>query len=108
MPFVQQLVAQAYEYERRHRLTERVLLFGVDTLEDAGRRSMQLSHALLHIHSSWLGRKIRAAVAHTAGAVLAGVHQGFAEGLRPQSSEKDEVGLPERSIIRVRWPRGPC
>jgi len=81
LPYIKVFMAAAYRYERRHRVTERVVSFGVSTVDGAMKRSMDVSESVYCMNDGKVGRALNDLAVWWLQGVSGGIRDGVAEGL---------------------------
>ncbi|KAL6712259.1 hypothetical protein ACN47E_000136 [Coniothyrium glycines] len=81
LPYIKILLAQAYQLERKHQITRRVVDTGVATMDELGRRSMHLSQMVCRMHGGKVGQAIEEMTILCVKSVTGGVQQGIKDGL---------------------------
>lgn len=74
LPYLQVVARTAYQYERSHRISEKVLASGIDTVDSMGKTGSSISLALW---SMGLGEVVAWIVEGVAGGIQEGVGQGM-------------------------------
>jgi hypothetical protein len=81
LPYIKLFMAAAYRYERRHRISERVLSSGISTMDGAMRRGMEISNSLYRMNEGKVGQALNELMVWWIRGVTGGIHQGVGEGL---------------------------
>jgi hypothetical protein len=82
LPYIKVCLAQAYQFEREHQVTKRVVSGGITAVDDIGRRSLRLSQAVCQMNDGKVGQAINEMVVWWVTGVTGGVQQGLEAGLR--------------------------
>ncbi|ORX90973.1 hypothetical protein BCR34DRAFT_677999 [Clohesyomyces aquaticus] len=91
LPYVRLFLEHAYRWEREHRVTHRVLNTGIMTVDELGRRSLQLSRTVCQMHDGKVGQAINDLALWWVQGLTGGIHQGISEGIsRTSRIEKIE------------------
>lgn len=77
LPHLKYFLRSAYQYDRRHKISERILSGSLETVDNLGKRGLSASEALLGM----CGGKAGLAISRVAGWFVAGVAGGVHEGL---------------------------
>ncbi|EAW07275.1 uncharacterized protein ACLA_019800 [Aspergillus clavatus NRRL 1] len=91
MPYVKILLQQVYQYERSHRLTERVVAATLDAADSFGKGSLSLGSTVLSLNDGRFGTAVTDLAAWWVEGVAGGIYEGVGEGMmilgliRPQS-----------------------
>jgi len=81
LPYIKVCMAAAYRYERKYRITERVVSFGVSTVDGAMKRSMDVSNNMYCMNEGKVGQALNDFAIWWLQGVSAGIRDGVAEGL---------------------------
>lgn len=81
LPYIKVFMAAAYRYERRHRISERVLSSGINTMDGVMRRSMEISNTVCSMNDGKVGQALNELAVYWIRSVTGGIHDGVAEGL---------------------------
>lgn len=95
LPYMKVLLAQAYQFERRHQITRRMIDTGVTTVDELGRRSLKLSQMVCQMNDGKVGQAINEMTLLCVRSVTGGIQQGIEEGLSTTRP------VPERSRRRA-------
>nr|POE53587.1 hypothetical protein CFP56_28809 [Quercus suber] len=82
LPFLQLVVLACYRFERRHRLSDRVLVKGYTTAETLSRVSMNCVNQVLSMNDGRFKALLVAAVLYCMREASDGMHAGLSEGLQ--------------------------
>lgn len=81
-PYIKLLLAYSYQFERKHRITNRLFSTGVATMDEVGRRGIKLSHTICQMNDGKVGQAINEMtiwwVKGVTGGLQEGIEQGFA------------------------------
>ncbi|PYH45698.1 uncharacterized protein BP01DRAFT_356329 [Aspergillus saccharolyticus JOP 1030-1] len=81
IPYLKLLLARVYQYERSHRVTERVITTTLDTVDSWGKRSVSLGSAVLGLYEG----RVRATVVNVTDwwveGIAGGIYEGVGEGM---------------------------
>lgn len=81
LPYIKLFVAAAYRYERRYRISERVLSSGISTMDGVMRRGMEISNSVYRMNEGKVGQALNELMVWWIRGVTGGIHQGVGEGL---------------------------
>jgi hypothetical protein len=81
LPYIKVFFAAAYRYERQHRISERVFISSIDTIEGVMKSGVQFGNAVCQINNGKVGQAINDATVWWVKGVTGGIHQGVGEGL---------------------------
>lgn len=94
LPYIRLFITQAYQFERKHRITKRMVSTGVCTVDEMSRRSLRLSQTVCQMNDGKVGQAINEMTLWWIRGFTGGIQQGIEEGL-------SAVGRPETSRRRV-------
>jgi hypothetical protein len=98
LPYLKYLLSAAYQYEREHKISEKVLSQSIETVGTLGKRSLSITGAIYGMGDGRVGQLIADVAGWFVEGVTGGIHEGVGEGLvivgarRPSPS-----GLDRRS-----------
>ncbi|KAH8817377.1 hypothetical protein F5884DRAFT_248811 [Xylogone sp. PMI_703] len=81
LPYLKALLANAFEYERRHKISERVLSHGIDLADAWGKRRVTITEAISGIADGKVGRVIGETGSWIVEEVIGGLNEGVGEGI---------------------------
>jgi len=96
LPYLKYLLSTAYQYEREHKISEKVFSQGIDTVDTIGKRSLVITGAIYGMGDGKVGQMITTAASWFVEGVTGGIHEGVGEGMviigarrpSPSGSEK--------------------
>lgn len=93
LPYIKIFLAQAYQFERKHQITRRLVNTGVTTVDELGRKGIKLSQMVCRMNDGKVGQAIEEMTILCVKSVTGGVQQGIEEGLNtmrppPESSRR--------------------
>ncbi|KAF3008456.1 hypothetical protein E8E13_003927 [Curvularia kusanoi] len=93
LPYIKIFLAHAYQFEREHQITRRLVNGSITTVDDIGRRSLRLSQTICQMNDGKIGQAINEMTIWWIRGVTGGVQQGFEEGLKRErrAREQDKV-----------------
>lgn len=100
LPYVKLLLQHIYQYERTHRITERVATVTLDTANSLGKGGINIGSAVLSLSEGRVGAAISSFAAWWIEGVTGGICEGIGEGMvilgvvRPEAA----AGLEKGSI----------
>lgn len=114
LPYLQLLLRQAYQFERRHRVSDRALARGVAAADLVARRTLALAAQVCAMHDGRVGAVVKQAGFYVVQNCSAGVYDGLGEGVLAlgaggSSSAAAMAGFwaaPPPSGVMV-WPQQP-
>lgn len=81
LPHLKYILNSTYQYDRTHKISERVLSSSISTVDTMGRRGLHMTEAVLNIGDGKVGQ----IMAHAAGwfveGVTGGIHEGLGKGM---------------------------
>ncbi|KAJ5091225.1 hypothetical protein NUU61_006095 [Penicillium alfredii] len=81
LPFARLLLRRLYEYERSHRITERIVTATLDTADGLGKSSAQIGSTVLNMNEGRVGTAVSSAAAWWIEGVAGGIYEGVGEGM---------------------------
>ncbi|KZM24273.1 uncharacterized protein EKO05_0005764 [Ascochyta rabiei] len=84
VPYIKILLSHAYQFEREHHLTKRLVNGSISTVDEVGRRSLRLSQTICQMNDGKVGQAINEMTIWWVRGVTGGLQQGFEEGLSRQ------------------------
>ncbi|KAG9244213.1 hypothetical protein BJ878DRAFT_507325 [Calycina marina] len=81
LPYIQFILHAAYTYDRKHKISEKVLSKGVETANVVGKRGIGLASIVFGVAEGEVGQKMAEAASWFIRGVYGGVHDGIGEGL---------------------------
>jgi len=94
LPYLKYFLNMAYQYERTHKISEKVLSQSLDAVDTLGKRGLSLTGAIYGIGDGKVGQALNDAACWFVEGVTGGIHEGLGEGLaimggrRPQTVER--------------------
>ncbi|TEY38171.1 hypothetical protein BOTCAL_0492g00080 [Botryotinia calthae] len=81
LPYLKHLLTSAYQYDRTHKISEKVLSKGIVTVDTIGKSGLAVTSAVYGMSDGKVGQAITDAVAWVVEGVTGGLHDGVSEGL---------------------------
>lgn len=81
LPYLKYLLSAAYAYDREHKISEKVLAQGVETVDALGKTGLSLSGAIYGMGDGKVGQLITETAAWVVEGVTGGIHEGVGEGM---------------------------
>ncbi|TGO32155.1 hypothetical protein BHYA_0346g00110 [Botrytis hyacinthi] len=81
LPYLKQILSSAYQYDRTHKISEKVLSKGIVTLDTIGKSSLAVTGAVYGMSDGKVGQALTDAAVWVVEGVTGGVHEGISEGL---------------------------
>ncbi|KAH8802954.1 hypothetical protein F5884DRAFT_491140 [Xylogone sp. PMI_703] len=95
-PYLKYMLENAYAYERKHKISERVVSHGLDMADACGEKRVTVTEAISGIADGRVGRIIGEAGAWIVEEVVGGVNEGITDGIavfRITRASADGAGL---------------
>jgi hypothetical protein len=99
LPYIKIFLSHAYQFERKHQITKRLVNTGVATVDDVGRKTLRLSQTVCQMNDGMVGQAINEVIVWWVRGITGGVQQGLAEGLQVVRVEERRRG--EESMGRI-------
>lgn len=87
LPYIQLVVAHAYRYERKYKISERVFRSSLTAVDEVSRRGLDLADAVCRLNDGKVGRLLGDYMVWWVRGVTGGIHQGLSDGLNALSAE---------------------
>lgn len=81
LPYMRYFVAAAYQYDREHKISEKVLRQGIDTVDSLGKTGLSITGAIYSMGDGKVGQVITESAAWFIEGVTGGIHEGVGEGM---------------------------
>ncbi|TGO50800.1 hypothetical protein BOTNAR_0379g00120 [Botryotinia narcissicola] len=81
LPYLKQVLSSVYQYDRTHKISEKVLSKGIITVDTIGKLSLAVIGAVYGMSDGKVGQALTDAAAWIVEGVTGGVHEGVSEGL---------------------------
>ncbi|KAG0649211.1 hypothetical protein D0Z07_4532, partial [Hyphodiscus hymeniophilus] len=81
LPYLKYLLSAAYQYEREHKISEKVLSQSIETVDTIGKRSLSITGAIYGMGDGKVGQIITHAASWIVEGVTGGIHEGVGEGM---------------------------
>jgi hypothetical protein len=91
LPYIKLFLGHVYRWERKHKVTERVLNTGIKSLNQLTGRSVKLSQSVCQMNDGKVGQAINNLALWWVQGVAGGIRQGISEG----------VGMIENDRTRI-------
>ncbi|KAF2196517.1 hypothetical protein GQ43DRAFT_383111 [Delitschia confertaspora ATCC 74209] len=82
LPYLKLFIGYAYQYEREHKITQRVLSKSVETANDLGQKGIRLSQTVCQMNNGKVGQAINDIALWWLRGLTGGIQQGISEGVR--------------------------
>lgn len=80
-PYIKFFLRAAYEYEREHHISEKVLASSIDMADAFGKQSLTVTAALFGMGNGRMGEVLGEAASWVIKGITGGIHEGVGEGL---------------------------
>lgn len=81
LPYVKLLLRQVYEYERTHRITERILTTTLDAADGLGKGGVTIGASVCRLNEGRVGAALSNLAAWWMEGVAGGIYEGVGEGM---------------------------
>ena len=96
LPYLKYLLSAAYQYDRTHKISERVLSQSIETVDTIGKRGLSFTGAIYGLNDGKFGQAITEAAAWFVESVTGGIHEGVGEGMAMMGARKPSQGPTKR------------
>ncbi|KAG4413647.1 hypothetical protein IFR04_013225 [Cadophora malorum] len=95
LPYIKYLLSAAYQYDREHKISEKVLSQGIETVDTLGKAGLSWTGAIYGMGDGKVGQVITKTAAWFVEGVTGGIHEGVGEGMVIMGAPRRSSG-PER------------
>jgi hypothetical protein len=95
IPYIKYCLAIVYKYERRYRISERVIASSVQTCEGMMKTGLQVTDTICRMNDGKVGQALNEMSVWWISGVTAGIHQGVGDGLAMLGAKEDASPDPE-------------
>ncbi|KAH9221435.1 hypothetical protein DL95DRAFT_356171 [Leptodontidium sp. 2 PMI_412] len=81
LPYIKYLLSAAYQYDREHKISEKVLSQGIETVDTLGKTGLSWTGAIYGMGDGKVGQVITETAAWFVEGVTGGIHEGVGEGM---------------------------
>ena len=81
LPYLKYLLHSAYQYDREHKISEKVLSQGIEAVDIIGKQGLTLTGAIYGMGDGKVGQMITETVAWFVEGCIGGIHEGIGEGM---------------------------
>lgn len=81
LPYLKYLLSAAYQYDREHKISEKVLSQGIETVDSLGKTGLSFTTALYGMGDGKVGQMITRTAAWFVEGVTGGIHEGVGKGM---------------------------
>lgn len=101
LPYLRLLLRQVVEYERSHRITERIVTKTLDAADGVGRSSADIGSAFHKFNEGRIGAAVGNVAAWWIEGVAGGIYEGVGEGMMQLGLFKQGIELDTRLALQV-------
>lgn len=81
LPYLRYLLSTAYQYDRTHKITEKIFSQSIETVDTLGKGGLTLTAAIYNMGDGKVGQVITDTASWFVEGVTGGIHDGVGEGL---------------------------
>lgn len=81
LPYIKLLIGEAYRLERDHKVAQRIVNKSITTVDELGRRGLQLSQTVCQMNDGKVGQAINDLTIWWIRGLTGGIQQGISEGV---------------------------
>lgn len=81
VPYLKSLLTAAYQYDREHKISERVFSQSIETVDMLGKHGLNITSAIYAMGDGRVGQALNDIVSWLVDGVTGGIHDGVGEGL---------------------------
>ena len=81
LPYLKYLLSAAYQYDREHKISEKLFSQGIETVDSLGKTGMSFTTAIYGMGDGKFGQMITQTAAWFLEGVTGGIHEGVGEGM---------------------------
>jgi hypothetical protein len=81
LPHLRYLLSSAYQYDRKHKISERILSGSIETVYTLGRRGLSIGEAVLGIGDGRVGQMMGWMTSWLVEGITGGIHEGLGKGM---------------------------
>lgn len=96
LPYIKLFIGHAYRFEREHKITQRFVNKSITTVDELGRRSLQLSQTVCQMNDGKVGQAINDLTFWWVRGLTGGIQQGIADGVVMFGNERPATGRVEK------------
>ncbi|KAH7021696.1 hypothetical protein B0J12DRAFT_687398 [Macrophomina phaseolina] len=90
LPYVKLFIGHAYQYERKHRLSEGLVSWSMNTVGELGRRGIQFTTTIWQMNDGKVGHAINDFTVWWLRGVTGGIHEGISKGFMILAAKGDD------------------
>lgn len=92
LPYIKLWIKSAYQYDREHHITERLVSSGISTADGVAKTSIEIYGAVSKMGDGKVGQAMDSAAAWCIAGVTGGIHEGVGEGLVIIGAKRSTMG----------------
>ncbi|KAL2060906.1 hypothetical protein VTL71DRAFT_8958 [Oculimacula yallundae] len=96
LPYIKYLLSTAYQYDREHKISEKVLSQGIETVDILGKTGLSWTGAIYGMGDGRVGQVVTETAAWLVEGVTGGIHEGLGEGMVIMGAPRRSSGLERR------------
>lgn len=100
LPYLKYLLAAAYQYDREHKISEKILSQSIETVDSLGKTGLSLTGAIYGMGDGKVGQMITETTAWFVEGVTGGIHEGLGEGMVIMGAKPQKSSSPRFSADR--------
>lgn len=81
LPYLKYLLSAGYQYDREHKISEKLFSQGIETVDSLGKTGMSLTTAIYGMGDGKVGQMITHTAAWLVEGITGGIHEGVGEGM---------------------------
>ncbi|PMD47641.1 hypothetical protein L207DRAFT_576408 [Hyaloscypha variabilis F] len=81
LPYLKYLLSAAYQYDREHKISEKLFSQGIETVDSLGKTGINFTTAIYGMGDGKVGQMITQTAAWFLEGVTGGIHEGIGEGM---------------------------
>ncbi len=81
LPYLKCLLSAGYQYDREHKISEKLFSQGIESVDSLGKTGMNLTTAIYGMGDGRVGRVITRTAAWFVEGITGGIHEGVGEGM---------------------------
>lgn len=87
-PYFKLFLRSAYQYEREHKISEKVFSQSMDTVDTLGKRGVSLTETIYGMGNGKVGQVLNGTASWLVEGVTGGIHEGVGEGMAMMSARR--------------------
>lgn len=90
LPYIKLFIGHAYRWEQEHKVTRRLVNKSITTVDEIGRRGVQLSQTVCQMNDGKVGQAINDLTIWWVQGLTGGIQQGISEGVVMVGNERNQ------------------